>query len=134
MMAWVHASVGAAIGRFTGNVPIAFGLGVVSHMICDLLPHKDLTPREEAPLLGAALVTIAARNGVLSPEMAGAIGAFSPDVENAASMFGIIPAESMRFPTHRGEHSHGPKMRSVGTQVVLAGICLAFALAPRRPR
>lgn len=134
MMAWVHASVGAAIGRFTDNAPIAFGLGVVSHMLCDLLPHRDLTPREEAPLLGVAMTAIAARNGILSPEVAGAVGAVVPDVENAASMFGVIPASAMRFPSHQGEHSHGPKMRTVETQIVLAGICLAFALAPRRDR
>jgi len=132
MMAWVHASVGAAIGRFVDNAPVAFGLGVVSHMLCDLLPHRDLTPKEEAPLLGVAMAAIIARNGLFSPEVAGAVGAVAPDVENGASMVGLIPASAMRFPTHRGEHSHGPKMRTVETQILLAGLCLAFALVPRR--
>lgn len=132
MMASVHAAVGAAIGRLVGHRGAAFGAGVVSHLLCDLMPHRDLTPKVEASLLALVLGAIALRRGIDSPEMAGAAGAVAPDLENAAHVVGAIPFERMVFPSHQGDHSHGPKMTSIAPQVALAALCLAVALAPRR--
>lgn len=36
-----HATIGAACGIATGNPVIAFGAGVVSHVVLDLIPHTD---------------------------------------------------------------------------------------------
>lgn len=132
MIAAVHATVGAAIGRLTGNRTIAFGLGVVSHLLCDLLPHRDLDPKVEAPLLAVTMTALAATNGIDSPEVAGAVGAISPDFENAAAVFGLMPREKMVFPSHQGDHSHGPKVDTVLPQIALAAACLALVLWPKR--
>lgn len=132
MIAAVHAVVGAAIGRLTGNRTAAFGIGVVSHLLCDLLPHRDLDPKVEAPLLAVTLGAIAAVTGVDSPEVAGAVGAISPDFENAATVYGLVPREKMVFPSHQGDHSHGPKIDTVLPQVALAAACLAVVFWPRR--
>src|ERR1700733_8310824 len=63
MICAVHAAVGAAIGKLVGKRLGAFGSGVATHLICDLLPHKDFDPRVEAPLLAATLGAIANRCG-----------------------------------------------------------------------
>jgi hypothetical protein len=127
----VHAVVGAAIGRLAGEPKRALAAGVASHLLGDLLPHKDFDPKVEAPLLALTLGVLAWRCGVTSPEFVGAIGAVAPDVENAASHVGLISEEAMRFPTHRGANSHGPVVRSAWPQGVLAAACLAFVLLPK---
>lgn len=132
MMAWVHASVGAVLGRLIGHQGKAFGAGVASHAICDLLPHRDLTPKVEASLLAVALGLLVWRKGLLSPEVAGAVGAISPDFENAAASTGLIPQSMMVFPTHQGPGTHGRQTESILPQVALAGLCLAVALWPER--
>jgi len=132
MMAWVHAAVGAALGRLIGHPKKAFGAGVASHAICDLIPHRDLKPIQEAPLLALALGLIVWRKGLTSPETLGAIVAVSPDTENIAMHLGVIPKKAMIFPTHQGPHTHGRTVKSIAPQVALAAVCLAVALWPRR--
>jgi hypothetical protein len=128
----VHASVGAAVGRLTGKRAGSFWSGVATHLICDLLPHKDFDPKVEAPLLAATLGVIAIRCGVTSPEMAGAVGAITPDFENAAFVTGLVPKSAMKFPTHIGDGAnHGPVTKSAWPQGILAAVCLLFVLWPR---
>ncbi|WP_309707479.1 hypothetical protein [Armatimonas sp.] len=132
MMAWVHAAVGAALGRLIGHQGKAFGAGVASHAICDLIPHRDLKPIQEAPLLALALGLIVWRKGLTSPETLGAIGAVSPDTENIAMHLGVIPKNAMLFPTHQGPTTHGREVKSITPQVALAAVCLAVALWPEK--
>jgi hypothetical protein len=128
----VHAAVGAAVGRLAGEPKGALAAGVATHLLGDLLPHKDFDPKVEAPLLALTLGFLAWRCGVTSPEFIGAMGAVAPDFENAASRVGLIPEDAMKFPTHRGAHMHGPVVRSAWPQGVLAAACLAFVLLPKR--
>ena len=132
MICAVHAVVGAALGKLIGKRGGAFVSGVASHLLCDLLPHKDFDPKTEAPLLAGTLGVLAFRCGVKSPEFIGACGAVAPDLENAASVVGLIPRDKMRFPTHRGDEKHGPKVKSAWPQGVLALVCLAFIFWPRK--
>ena len=135
MICAVHAFIGAAAGRLIGRQDGAMAAGVASHLICDLLPHKDFDPRVEAPLLAVTLTFLGWRFGLKSPEFLGATGAVAPDVENAASYVGLISADDMKFPSHRGDHMHGPKVRSALPQGILAAVCLLFLLfAGRRAR
>jgi hypothetical protein len=124
----VHAVVGATVGKIVRRRPAAFFAGVASHLICDLLPHKDFDPLVEAPLLAITLSLIGARFGPLSPELIGAAGAVAPDLENAASHVGLLEADKMRFPSHRGDHQHGPKVSSALPQGILAVVCILFLL------
>lgn len=132
MICAVHALVGAAVGKGCGRKRSAFAVGVVTHLVGDLLPHKDFDPKVEAPLLAATLAFLAWRCGVRSPEFAGALGAVAPDVENALGIARIIPREFMRFPTHlENGRYHGPKTQSALPQGLLAAACLAFVLLAR---
>lgn len=36
-----HAAIGAAIGTFVGNPFLGFTLGIVSHLLVDMIPHGD---------------------------------------------------------------------------------------------
>jgi hypothetical protein len=123
----VHALVGAAVGRAAGSRTPALAAGVATHLLGDLLPHRDFDPKVEAPLLAGTLALLALRCGVNSPEMAGAVGGVLPDVENAAQIVGLIPKASVRFPTHVGDGKHhGRPVASALPQGVLAAACLAF--------
>ncbi len=136
MICAVHAVVGATVGTLSGSRAGAFAAGLSTHLLGDLLPHKDFDPKVEAPLLAATLGLLAWRCGVTSPAFAGAVGGVLPDVENAAGIVGLISKTTMRFPTHveNGKH-HGPRAASAWPQGALAAACLALMLfrAPRRP-
>ncbi len=129
MICAVHAVVGAALGTLCGSRGGAFAAGVATHLLGDLLPHKDFDPKIEAPLLAATLGLLAWRCGLASPALAGAVGAVLPDVENAAWMTGLVPQSAVRFPTHAcsGKH-HGPDASSAWPQGALAAACLVVVL------
>lgn len=107
----VHAAIGSAIGRFVKNKPLAFGLGVLSHFIGDIVPHHDMGP-SETPLVFATMARIVQQHGWKSPQFWGALGGICPDFEH-------IPAELRKdprrhkamsekiFPTHNGQVEHG---------------------------
>ena len=131
MIASVHAVVGASIGKLAGEPKGALAAGVASHLLMDLLPHKDFDARTEAFLLAPTMAIIAWKFGLTSSEFVGAFGAIAPDLENAASRIGLLAEENMRFPTHLGEDKHGPKTKSALPQGILAAACAAFLLWPR---
>ncbi len=138
MICAVHALVGATAGRLAGRSVPALAVGISTHLLGDLVPHKDLDPKIEAPLLAATLALLAWRFGVRSPEFAGAFGGIAPDFENAAMVTGLIPRSAMRFPTHISEANHGRKTASAWPQGVAAGLCALFLLrsggGSRQPR
>ena len=132
MICAVHAAVGAAVGKVAGKYGGAFASGIATHLIGDLLPHKDFDPKVEAPLLAVTLGAIALRCGLKSPEFVGAVGAVMPDLENAAGIMNLIPKSAMRFPTHVNDgKNHGSKVKSAWPQGVLALLCLLFVFWPR---
>jgi hypothetical protein len=130
MICAVHALLGAAVGTLSGSREGALAAGLATHLLGDLLPHKDFDPKVEAPLLAATLGLLARRCGMTSPALVGAVGGVLPDVENAAMIVGVLPKTAMRFPTHveDGKH-HGPKAASAWPQGVLAAACLALVLS-----
>lgn len=110
MTGTVHAAIGAAIGRATANAPLAFGLGVVSHYVGDIVPHKDLGTGE-VPVLIGTMAAITYRHGWKSPQFWGALGAICPDFEHILPelkrdprRFGAMPEK--KFPTHNGRARH----------------------------
>ncbi|HEX5322838.1 MAG TPA: hypothetical protein VFW40_03570 [Capsulimonadaceae bacterium] len=128
MMAWVHAAVGAALGGRVGNKPGALAGGVASHLICDLLPHRDYEMPVELPLLAGTMGFIAWRYGARSTQMAGAVGAILPDIENGLERLNIV--SGTLFPTHTKQSwfiGHGRKVESPLPQVCLAALCLLLA-------
>ncbi len=134
----VHAALGAAIGRFIPNKPLAFVAGVASHFAGDVVPHHDMGPGE-TPLVFATMARIAQQHGLNSPQFWGALGGICPDFEH-------IPAELKKdprrhepmdeklFPTHNGRVAHGgwswPEGWGIAMQVALflGGLYLAGTL------
>jgi hypothetical protein len=117
----VHASIGAGVGSFFKSKAAAFAAGMLSHLVADALPHKDLPPAVEVPLLLGALGGVAAWKGLDSPEFWGALGAVAPDFEHALLVAGIIGIEHEVFPTHIGDGKwHGAENDERWSQLILA--------------
>ncbi len=120
MMAWVHASIGAALGATVDrlSLPSSSKLavtaisGVVSHGAADLLPHRDFELPIEIPLLLLFLTFVAFRHGL--------------------QRIGLL--KQTFYPTHTDRPwfiGHGPRVRSVLPQVLLALLCIAIAESRR---
>lgn len=142
MTGFIHAAIGAAIGKFVRNKPAAFGLGVLSHGVGDMIPHHDLG-FAEAPLLIATMARIVQQHGWNSPQFWGALGAICPDFEH-------VPAELRRdprrfepmneklFPTHNGTlpHAKWPHDerwgQAMNVVLFLTALYLAGTLGPKK--
>ena len=82
----------------------------------------------ELPLLAVIMVYIAWRYGVRSKQFWGAVGGFSPDIENGLVLLGVLPRAI--YPTHTKKAwyiGHGRKVRSIVPQIILIAICLCVA-------
>jgi len=143
MLMTVHAIIGAALGSLAGSSLPAAVAGFASHAALDLLPHNDAIVSSKyangAIDLGATAslsALLIARYGARSPEVAGALAAVAPDLENGLSMLGVISSESMLYPTHRkrsrGGIGHGRTSRSRrGQALTLVVGMLALLLCER---
>jgi hypothetical protein len=132
----VHASIGAALGSLSRTKAGAFAAGVASHLIADLIPHRDLPPKVEVPLMAAAIAGIAAWRGVDSPEVWGALGGIAPDAEHALLVPGLINTDQEVFPTHLKDgkyHGRDSGERWSQALIVLAAVAVV-ALGERRSR
>lgn len=132
MIAAVHALTGAALSRLCRTHGEAFLLGGLSHVIADMLPHRDLDIPEEAALLAGALALITGARGPASREFAGAVGAALPDVENLIARLRGLPDDRLLFPTHASYH--GPKTRDFRLQIALALTGLLLLAIPATSR
>ncbi len=127
MIAAVHALTGAALGRLLGNRGRAMLAGAASHVIADLLPHRDLDLPQEAALLAGALAFVVGARGANSPEFVGALAAAAPDLENLLARAGALPEERLLLPTHN--RLHGPETKGFGLQLALAAASVALLVA-----
>jgi hypothetical protein len=109
-----------AVGAIARSRGRAFLAGVATHLLADLVPHRDFSLPVEAAMAAAALMAVGRAAGFDSPAFAGAVGGVAPDVENALAALGVI--ERPCFPSHRG--AHGRPVREVASQVALS--CAAF--------
>jgi len=131
MMVCVHAAVGAMLGAGIRKPGAAALGGIASHLLCDLVPHKDYDIKIEAPLALAMFTYLARRYGVKSPQFWGAVGAVLPDGENALALLHVIGEDRTFFPTHNKSApwyiGHGEAIKSPASQVALAVIALLLA-------
>jgi hypothetical protein len=108
--------------------------GVGTHLVGDLLPHKDYGAAVELPLVAAALWWVGAGCGVDSPAFWGALGGAAPDIENALDLLRGGSGDGLMFPTHR--RWHGGKRNEVLSQGLLGVVCWALlrcgAVEPNR--
>ncbi len=81
MTGFVHAALGAAIGRYARNPVLAFALGFGSHIVGDVIPHLDMDIGE-TPLVFGTLAQVYREHGWKSGQFWGALGAVCPDFEH----------------------------------------------------
>jgi hypothetical protein len=123
-----HASMGAALGALIKKPALAFAAGMLSHIIADSVPHKDLTVKQEVAAMGITIGYIAVRHGLKSPEFCGALGAICPDFEHGLTELGIIPKKRESFPTHISDGKyHGRESKERISQALTFIACIAIA-------
>jgi hypothetical protein len=124
MMSAVHAILGAAAGSLSSRRSLALLAGVGTHLVGDLLPHRDYGAATELPLVAAALWWVGARRGWNSPAFWGAVGGAVPDIENAIERLGLYDGAGPAFPTH--SRWHGKRSEEIASQGALALLCWAL--------
>ena len=122
-----HALVGMTVGRLSKKPLLALVFGATSHAILDCLPHLDSWD----PLLRVidGTCTVAALTWAQSSpkpelEIAGAIGALLPDVENIPG-YGAVTEPKKLFPSHWFRH----ETRSARCGIAVELLVLMTALA-----
>ncbi len=103
----IHACLGALAGSLFRNRAGAFAAGAVSHALGDIIPHKEAPLWADASAMPLILWWIARRFGADSPQMAGALGGVSPDIEHAPAALGLRREYGSLFPTHNNLLPHG---------------------------
>ena len=142
MTGFVHAALGAAIGRFCKHPALAFVVGVGSHIVGDVIPHHDMDIGE-TPLVFGTLAQIGRVHGWKSPQFWGALGAVCPDFEHIPYELKkdprrYAPMKEKIIPTHNGKlpHNKWPFEDKWGVMfnfaLFIAGLWIAGTLvAPR---
>ena len=114
MTSGAHAAAGAAIGAIVGAPVLAFTLGVVSHVVLDVVPHYDLPDyRVDVVLTILVAGAVAALSGWHTGVIWGAVGGFAPDLENLLFKMGWIRERQRIFPTHVGPLPHGRSLAPI---------------------
>jgi len=129
MCSVTHVAVGALIGGLVNSNLAAFGLGLVSHLPLDAIPHFDFKDyRIDAAISVAMLAGLLLAAGV-SPVLLGALGAAAPDFENLLWKMGIINERRKVFPTHSGLIRHGRALTgSVPAEIAVSAFSVAAAV------
>ena len=123
-----HAILAGAVGAIARSRSRAFLAGVGTHLLADLVPHRDFGPAVELVMVAAALAAVGRVAGFDSPAFAGSVGGAAPDLENGLDALGM--AQCPCFPTHR--HLHGRRVREVWSQIAVS--CAAFGVILWRGR
>ena len=138
MTGFVHAALGAALGKAIKNPIVAFGAGIGSHIIGDVVPHHDMDIGE-VPLVFGTLGYLLYEHGPKSAQFWGALGAVCPDFEHIPYELKkdprrFEPMKEKNVPTHNSRLNHGrwPIEEKYGVMLnfslFIAGLWLAGTL------
>jgi hypothetical protein len=131
MIVTIHVATGAAGGALTRSRPAAVALGPVLHLLCDLIPHRDIESRRFEIRSGlACALALALRHGPLSPVTLGALASSAPDLEHVLRL--PQPGGRKLFPSHRIGGLHRAGGVPTWAQLLAAGAILGAVLVARR--
>ena len=127
----MHVASGAALGAIVRRRPAVIGLGLLLHLLGDLIPHQDIASRRFEVGSGAAgVLALALRRGLLDPVTVGALASSAPDVEHVLRL--PRPGGRKLFPTHRIPGWHRPGGVSARAQLLVAGTLFGIVISLAR--
>jgi len=131
MLISVHLLAGGFIGREVGYPPLAFILGVISHLLLDCIPHNDgpddvlnksennstsvgqyITIAIDVVLVFLALVYISDKSQISSGFFWGAIGGIFPDI---VDNFPLWKRQIRKLPVFKQFHSFHYTIQKIKT-------------------
>jgi hypothetical protein len=119
----LHVATGAAGGAIVRSRTAAAALGLMLHLVGDLIPHQDIrSPRFELWSGIAGIALLAAARGPFDAATIGAAAASSPDLEHILPF--PRPGGRKLFPSHRIPGWHRAGGLPVGLQLFAAGFLL----------
>ena len=130
MIVAVHVATGGLAGALVGSRRAAVPLGLVLHLVGDVIPHRDFRARGFEVGSGAAgVVALALRRGLGDPATIGAAASSIPDLEHVLPL--PRPGGRKLFPSHRWAPLHRSGGASAGLQLAVALAALGVLLARR---
>lgn len=132
MCVFTHFAAGALVGTFWPNVFAAPFAGLGSHIILDMIPHRDFENMKLEIFLWLAAFAILLAGGVYrAPVIVAGLFAVLPDLENLLWKTGRIAEGSKIFPGHTGgwiRHGREAGIYSIYIQVLftVAAIIVVF--------
>jgi hypothetical protein len=124
----LHVATGAAAGALLHSRRRAAVAGVVLHALGDRMPHWDINDRRFEVASGLAMVAaLAARHGLTSPVVVGALASSAPDIEHVVR----LPRVGGRklFPSHRVHGWHRAGGVPAWAQLLAAGVLYGTVLS-----
>lgn len=132
MCVFTHFAAGALAGSLVPVAAVAPFIGLGSHLLLDVLPHRDFENyRIEIVLWLAAMAALLAGGGMTLAILLGGLAAVLPDLENLLWKLGLIRDGQKIFPGHRpGLIRHGREAGagSLVLQVVFSVAVIAYLI------
>ncbi len=101
MTVLTHMAVGGAVGSLVESRGLAFGLGLLSHVPLDVIPHYEFEKMWlEVAIVAGFFGTLIATGHAGTGLFWGALGAVLPDLENLLWRLGFLPDNRKVFPGH----------------------------------
>ena len=132
MSVFTHFAAGALAGYLIPNPVAAPFLGLGSHLLLDMIPHKDFEDyRLEIALWIVAMIVLFAGGAYNLAILLAGLFAVLPDLENLLHKTGKMRRDQMIFPGHRkGWIRHGRETGawSVVLQVAFTAAVIAWMI------
>ena len=132
MSVFTHFAAGALAGSLIPNPIAAPFLGLGSHLLLDMIPHKDFEDyRLEIVLWVVAMIVLFVGGAYSAAIVLCGLFAVLPDLENLLHKTGKIRRDQMIFPGHRkGPIRHGKETGawSVVLQVAFTAVVIMWMI------
>ncbi|MCX5752904.1 MAG: hypothetical protein NTW97_04560 [Candidatus Krumholzibacteria bacterium] len=131
MCLFTHVAFGAIAGALSPTPYAVPLLGLASHVVLDVIPHRDIDRMRYEMILAVLAIAAIALGGALSMKVVlGIAFALIPDVENLLWKLGAIRDDQKVFPGHRKYLPHGmiTGRSSIGLQMAVSVAAIAFLI------